>query len=426
MVDERTAARFSGKRVHIVGLGRFGGQVALARYLRVHGARLVISDTRDEPDLAPSISALGGLENIELALGDSLPAADSAQFDFIAPSPAVPPGNAHLKSATEAGVETVTEIGLFIERCPAAITAVTGSAGKSTITALTAAMHEASGQRVHFGGNIGRSLLEELDGIDPDDILVLELSSFQLDRLPDGFPPFRVAVLACLFEHHLDWHGSYEAYVRAKQRIFLGQVEGRDLTLRDAIPVASSATRLRGLIMRRNCALAATAARFRSATEAGIDAAMAAFPGLPHRFEEVARLETERGSVVFVNASKATCPRTAAAALAVADPPIFAILGGAAFPPGAEEEVDPMLWAVSQSQAQALIGPATALLAPALPEAEHAADLEDAVERMGAAALAAGSGTVILAPGFPSYDAFVNYEERGEVFRRAARELVKT
>ncbi len=170
-----------GKRVTVAGLGRFGGGIEVSRWLAGQGARVLVTDRDPAEKLAESVKKLEGLP-IEFRLGEHR-AEDFTSADLVVTSPAIPPMNPYLQAATEAGVPVTTEIRLFIERCPCRrILGVTGTKGKSTTTAMLGEV-----LRTRFttwvGGNIGGSLLDRLPRMQPDDLVVLELSSYMLEHL---------------------------------------------------------------------------------------------------------------------------------------------------------------------------------------------------------------------------------------------------
>src|SRR5438552_2767989 len=174
---------FRHKRVTVAGLGRFGGQIAAVKWLVAQGAKVLVTDKSPADELAPSRKELDGLP-VTFRLGEHL-LSDFTSADLIVASPAIPPHNEFVAAARAAGVPVTTEIRLFIERCPAkTIVGVTGTKGKSTTTSLLGRML-ASKFTTHVGGNIGRPLLLELENIKPDNVVVLELSSFMLEYLRD-------------------------------------------------------------------------------------------------------------------------------------------------------------------------------------------------------------------------------------------------
>ena len=134
------------------------------------------------------------------------------------------PTDPHLVSAKEHGAVITSEMEAFFELCPCRTIGITGSDGKTTTSSIIAELLKAGGKRVHLGGNIGKPLLTEIPDIHPDDVAVLELSSFQLHSInirPD------VAVITNVSPNHLDKHPTYEDYIEAKKRIFLGSGSGR-------------------------------------------------------------------------------------------------------------------------------------------------------------------------------------------------------
>jgi UDP-N-acetylmuramoylalanine--D-glutamate ligase len=208
---------FANKRVTLMGLGLFGGGVGAARFLIRQGASLTITDLRSDQVLAESVEALKGLP-IAFRLGEHREA-DFREADVVVVSPAVPRESPFLQMAREAGTTVVARDNLIFQWCPAPILGVTGSNGKTTTVSLIGAMF----RRVHpgtiVGGNIGGSVLDQIEEIHADTPVILELSSFQLEDLQEiGMSP-HVAVVTNLSPNHLDRHGTFEEYVRAKKGI---------------------------------------------------------------------------------------------------------------------------------------------------------------------------------------------------------------
>lgn len=213
-------ATFERLRVLVFGLGQFGGGGGAARFFGRRGAHVTITDLRPEEELATSFAQLDDTPVSRLRLGQHLEE-DFQEADWIVVNPAVPPGAKFLTIAQRSGARLVTEMGLFLRWCPTPwIAGISGSNGKSTTSKLCAELLESSGHKVHLGGNIGRSLLPELDTIGPEDRVVVELSSFQLERLqPDEPVPAIVALTHFAANNHLDWHGTAESYLAAKERL---------------------------------------------------------------------------------------------------------------------------------------------------------------------------------------------------------------
>ena len=342
--------------------------------------------------------------------------------ELLIKSPGVPAEAPLVVTARERGVTVWSEIELASRLLPNPILGVTGTNGKTTTAEWLGFMLGAP-----VAGNVGRAL-SELDGeVEPEQLVVVELSSFQLEDVHEFRP--RVAVLLNLEPDHLDRHGSFGAYRAAKLRIFENQtaadtaVVPRGLGLEgparrvefaadDPLPAEPS---LRGEHNRENAAAAVAAARAAGAAEEEIAHGLRDFKGVPHRLELVA----ERGGVGYVNDSKATnVAATLRALAAYEDEPVRLILGGSR----KDEDFAPLAAALGPNvRAVYVIGETADELARAIPDAIRAGDLETAVER---AATAAEPGEVVLlSPACASYDQFRDFEERGEEFKRLVANL---
>jgi UDP-N-acetylmuramoylalanine--D-glutamate ligase len=429
------------KRITLAGLGHFGGQIAAARWLVEQGAHVLVTDRSPAEKLTESVRQLDGLP-IEFRLGEHRDE-DFTSADLIVASPAIPPTNPFLQKATDAGVPITTEIRLFIERCPATILGVTGTKGKSTTTALLGEM-----LRTRFvtwvGGNIGKSLLFDLPQMNRTDLVVLELSSYMLEHLrPMRWSP-HVAIVTMLSVDHLEWHGSLEAYIDAKKNIVRFQrpddiavLNGQDEASRSFAREAKSrivnygdtrapiALRLLGGKHNQLNAQAALAA----AQVVGVpfDAAQAAvldFKGLPHRQQ----LVHEADGIRWFNDSIATIPEAAMAALeSFPSRRVIQIVGG-------YDKHLPLtaMCNALRERAKAVLcigqtGPAIGGTIAQTPQevsvpVYQCGDLATAVKM--ARTIAASGDVVLLSPGCASYGQFENFEERGEVFTKLARQGV--
>jgi UDP-N-acetylmuramoylalanine--D-glutamate ligase len=341
-------------------------------------------------------------------------------------SPGVP-GEAPLVEAARArGIPVWSELELGARLLGNPIVGVTGTNGKTTTSELLGVMLEAP-----VAGNVGRALCE-LDGeIAPGEVVVCEVSSFQLEDIHEFRP--HVAVLLNLEPDHLDRHGSIDAYRAAKLRIFENQGES-DVAV---VPVGfddvpGRARRIEfepshalpaeplipGAHNRENAAAATAAARALGIGDARIADALETFPGVAHRLEPVA----EAGGVRFVNDSKATNTAAARRAVAAYDEPLHMILGGSDKGESYTELAFDMAGRVKRAY---LIGETANDIATALELAgvdhELSGDLETALR---SAARNAGPGEIVLlAPACASYDQFHDFEERGEAFRRIVAEV---
>ena len=205
-----------GKRVTVFGLGRFGGGIAVSRWLAGQGAHVLVTDKDPAEKLAGSVAQLSGAD-VQFRLGEHREE-DFTRADLVVASPAVPPHNPYLVAARDAGVPVTTEIRLFVERCPATVFGVTGTKGKSTTSAMLGEILRRR-FKTFVGGNIGGSLLAQLDEIASTDFIVLELSSYMLEHLRAARWSPHVAVVTMIGTDHLEWHGSAEAYIDAKKNL---------------------------------------------------------------------------------------------------------------------------------------------------------------------------------------------------------------
>ncbi|WP_300667932.1 UDP-N-acetylmuramoyl-L-alanine--D-glutamate ligase [Desulfoluna sp.] len=445
--------KLSGKKIIVVGLARSGASIA--RFLSERGAHVVISDAKAREALGELPAAMEQ-EGIELDLsGHTQHLFENA--DLVVLSPGVPHTLAPVKRARELGVSVVGEIELASRFIEAPILAVTGTNGKTTTTALLGEMLAASGMKVFTGGNIGTPLTECLRAEDPADVVVVEVSSFQLDTI-EHFRP-HVAVLLNITDDHLDRYPDFDAYKRSKGRIFENQgqddvailntsdphvadigrvLRNRKLTIGGSGPNAAAVTRtqvtirtsglpevridltkslLVGAHNRQNIATAALAALSAGATAEGIQDAVDHFKGLPHRIEYV---DTVSG-ITFYNDSKATNIDAVEKAVTGFDTPIVLIMGGR-YKGGRFASLSKAL--KKKARAIIAIGEAkkkiVSALAPSIKTLE-AEDLDDAVNKAFSKAKAGDS--VVLSPACSSFDMFTNYNERGEKFRESVYRL---
>lgn len=215
-----SAAVFAGRRVTVMGLGLQGGGVEVVRFLAARGAVVTVTDKRPAEKLRESLDAIAGL-GVRTVLGQHVES-DFTSAELVVANPAVAPSNPLLAAARAAGVPVTSEMALFLAACPARVVLITGTQGKSSTTHATARLLEEAGFRVHLGGNIGRALISSIDDMRPDDVAVVEISSYQLEALPEDCGPCeRVAAVACVnvLSDHLERHGTVEGYDAAKRRI---------------------------------------------------------------------------------------------------------------------------------------------------------------------------------------------------------------
>jgi len=440
--DKKANQEVAGKVVTVAGLGRFGGGVAVARWLVRQGARVLVTDRDGAEKLDDSLKQLAG-EPIEYRLGEHR-TEDFTEADLVVASPAIPPSSPYLMAAVAAGVPVTTEIRLFVERCASRVVGVTGTKGKSTTASMLARML-ATKFNTHLGGNIGVSLLDRLTTIGPGDVVVLELSSFMLHYLGEARWSPSVALVTMIGSDHLDWHGSQAAYVAAKTNIVRYQRPG-DLAVlcgedAGAMGLAEMCGRAGARVIeyrsgeRIELSVAGShnqlnaAGAMATAGAMGIDAATAArsvrdFEALPHRLRQV----HVAAGVAYYDDSIATVPASAMAALeSFAAGKVIQIVGGH----DAKAELGPMCELLAaRAKAVLCIGATGKAIAAMVEKAKATAggngamvhacgDLASAVQV--AKSIAVEGDVVLLSPGCKSYDQFVNFERRGNDFVELVR-----
>jgi len=447
---------FAGQKVALFGLG--GSGLATANALKAGGAEVIAWD--DNADSVARAEAAGiGTQDLREAAWSG--------FAALVLSPGVPLTHPEphwtVRLAREAGTEIIGDIELFCRerraRAPGApFVAITGTNGKSTTTALIAHVLAQAGRDVQMGGNIGTAILS-LEPPDAARIHVIEMSSFQIDLTP-GLDPM-VGVLMNITPDHLDRHGTMEQYAAIKERLISGaglavvgiddgpsraiaerrtgdlvriHVPSGDALSTDALTVRDGLVRdpdgtaladvngigsLRGAHNWQNAAVAVAVARALGLSGEEIQAGLSSFPGLPHRMEEVGR----RGSVLFVNDSKATnADSTEKALTAFRD--IHWILGGKA----KEGGIFPLVPYFQRVAHAYLIGAASDAFAATLEGVvpyTRCETLEVAVPKAAESAAASGAPepVVLLSPACASYDQFRNFEIRGDRFRELVQAL---
>lgn len=450
---------FEGARVTVVGLGIEG--IDLVRFLTKAGARVTVSDARSPDTLTDALAAIEDT-SATLSLGANR-VEDTIHADTVYASQGVPQDLPALTEARRAGVPISSMTDLFLRLCPAPVAAVTGSSGKTTTTALVGAMLEASGQDYVVGGNIGIGLLGLLDRIGPATRVMLELSHTQLEMVQQS--P-HIAAVTNVTPNHLDRY-AWDDYVALKRRIFefqgeddtaifnldnevtagfipqararvlttsmLASIPGDGVALIDGHVVrreagrthrvlARAEIRLRGEHNVENVLTAVAIAAQLGVTDETAARAVRAFTGVPHRLEPVATV----GGVLWVNDSIATTPERTLAGMRSYTEPLVLLLGGRHKDlPLAELGRD----TTGRCRAVIAFGEAGPLFASAVRDArlgetpviEEVADVEAAVA---AAHRLARSGDVVLfSPAGTSFDAYRNFERRGEAFRAAVRAL---
>jgi UDP-N-acetylmuramoylalanine--D-glutamate ligase len=446
-----------GKKVLVVGLGKSG--LAAALFLRRQGALVTVSDVRSADQLAKEIPALIEAGIMVEAGGHGL--LTFRRQDLIVVSPGVPIDTPELVQARQLGLPVIGELELAARFLKGQTLAVTGSNGKTTTTTLLGEILDASGLPTLVGGNIGVPVISLIEQSTDNSWSVLEVSSFQLETTVEFHP--RIAVILNITPDHLDRHGSFENYARAKERIFARQTAEDYLVLNadntraaDAAhrsiakvywfsienPVTQGAFLEQGFVVFRAAegaasekvvparaiplkgthnvenVLAAVCAARLAGVEAGvIRRAIENFRAVEHRLEYVAT----RNGVEFYNDSKATNVDATAKAIEAFSGGIHLILGGK------DKNSDYTLLAEllrERVSAVYTIGAAAEKIESHLRGVVSIHSCETLEKAVHIAAAAAHPGEVVLlAPACASFDQFENYEQRGRVFKQLVKDL---
>jgi UDP-N-acetylmuramoylalanine--D-glutamate ligase len=451
-----------GKHILVVGMARSG--LAVARFLKSRTARVTVTDQAPERGLGAYLDEARQM-GLELELGGHR-LETFASADLIVISPGVPHRIAPLEYARSKGIPVIGEIELAARFIRKPIVAVSGTNGKTTTTELLGRILTASGMRVFVGGNIGNPLIRIAGKDDDLDLIVAEISSFQLDTC-ESFRP-RVAVLLNITPDHLDRYASMDDYAASKGRLFMNQgagdyavchgldarvqaqcgglrsrllnfypqpphdgaaAPGAVVTPRQVIVdipeviqgrIDLTRSALIGPHNRENIAAATLAALAAGATLSAVQQTVDEFQAPAHRLEPAGTV----GGVHFIDDSKATNVDAVVRALECFERPVVLIMGGR------NKGYDfTALFEHVRTRAKKLIviGEARAeilqALSPAPAQGAEAADnMAQAVQRAFAAALP--GDTVLLSPACASFDMFANYAERGDVFRRSVEALM--
>jgi UDP-N-acetylmuramoylalanine--D-glutamate ligase len=452
--------RIKGRSVLEIGMARSG--IASALMLADAGARVLVSEMKPVGEVTGAVDRLNERGIRYEAGGHTLEALKD--IEFVVTSPGVPPANLLLVEAALRGLPIYSELEVASWLCEASVIAFTGSNGKTTTTSWAGSIYEHAGRQAQVGGNIGRAFSEFAAAMREGQRAILEVSTFQLERI-DQFRP-SVAVLLNLSPDHLDRHGSMDEYTRLKFRLLENQTasdiailsaddeavvawdrdhdcghaqrwwfstkgpvrpgvwwDGQSLSFDtgDSQGRIPGSDRLipPGLHNRANAAAAAAAALADGLTPDEIAPGLREFPGVEHRLEMVAEVE----GITFVNDSKATNPDAVAKALVSFSRPLVVIMGG--LDKGTDFRV--LLPALKErARALALTGRAASKLEIELGAEipyRSAARFEGAFEI--AVNIAQPGDVVLLSPGCASFDQFDNYEHRGQVFKQLVRDFAE-
>ncbi|NLO86660.1 MAG: UDP-N-acetylmuramoyl-L-alanine--D-glutamate ligase [Clostridiales bacterium] len=451
--------KFENKRILVVGMARSG--IAAAALLVHHGAIPVLSDTKKEDAFGEELDCLRGT-CCEFRLGENAILL-LENVDGVVISPGVPIDAPIVVAAKEKGLFVIGEIELASSLLHGEILAISGTNGKTTTTTLVGKIFENAGKITHVAGNIGYPLSAVALKSKKDDVVVVEVSSFQLESIKAFHP--RVAALLNITEDHLNRHGTMSQYIKLKQRVFENQQENDFAVINlDDPTLVKMASKLKGqvayfsrtqkvengasvedgkIVWRWNgvlkpiCdadqilipgphnlenALAATAI----ASAMGVPApvirhTLQSFTGVEHRIEKVRVF----GGVCYINDSKGTNTDSTIKAVQSMKAPTVLLLGGydkhTDFAPLCNE-----IKASGQIQNVVVMGQTAKQFREQLEEAGYesitrAYSMEDAVQK--ARELAVSGGNVLLSPACASFDMFRDYEHRGEVFKELVNKL---
>ncbi|MCL6458859.1 MAG: UDP-N-acetylmuramoyl-L-alanine--D-glutamate ligase [Gorillibacterium sp.] len=461
-------AEYKDREIIVLGLARSG--VAVAKLFQQYGANVIVNDKKAR-DLCPEAEELEAL-GISVVCGGHPEGIIHSGIALVVKNPGIPYTAAPVKRAIELGLEIVTEVEVAYHICKAPIIGVTGSNGKTTTTTWIGQMLNKAGQKPIIAGNIGRALCEAAMEAKADDVMVVELSSFQLKGTV-AFRP-KIALLLNVYETHLDYHGSLADYCESKAKLFANQTEDDIAVFNLDDPYCRSlVTSLKAQLMpfsmeeqlevgvylwndgeqewivyqpvggerilvlptskvglpgRHNVqnALAATAVAFSAGADLeSIVFSLQEFHGVEHRLEFVREVE----DVTFINGSKATNPAATIKDLEAFDQSIVLIAGG--LDRGMEyDDLLPyfrdrvrVLIALGQTKeklcrvaqeagVQAVLIVATTDPAYAMQEAVRLATNEARKDEV-----------VLLSPACASWDMYQSYEERGSMFKNSVHNL---
>ena len=459
-----------GMNILVVGLGKTG--VAAVRFFLQHGAHVIVSDSSPKATISPEI--ISWLEENDITHetdGHSIDLFKSVDLIFV--SPGIPLSITPLAEARRSSIPIFGELAIAAHYMKTPAVGITGTNGKTTVTTLLGDILKAGLRNVFVGGNIGIPLLEYVSGPQDDDIVVAEISSFQLDTGGEKFGlPFKVAILLNISPDHLERYTSFSAYVDSKFKIFASQgpddfailnaddveimnrkhlwPENRKFFFGEELADLAGAKILAGKIILRNssnsalpdnmhgeeydlsktslknspnlqnAAAAILAARLMGCQQQDILKGLVSFTPLEHRMSLVADI----GGVIYIDDSKATNVGAVYSALDAIKKPVILIAGGRDKGGDYSVLLEPVRRKVKH---MLLIGEASDKMMrifSAFTNVETLESLQNAVSR--AATLAVSGDAVLLSPACASFDMFSSYAERGNIFRNSVLDMKST
>ena len=442
------------KKVLVVGLARTG--IATAKFLKAKGSLVTTTEVKPKEEMKEAVEELKGMD-MATEWGGHRKETFLKQ-EMIVVSPGVDLNIEPIQKAIQQGVQVISEIELAYHFIHVPIIAVTGTNGKTTTTLLIGEMLKEDGRKVGVGGNVGEPLILFADGEGRWEVLVVEISSFQLEAIEDFRP--QISVLLNITEDHLDRYPSYDDYIGAKMRIFANQnsgdlavlnsddpivmrfgerikarkvlfslkgkldegafSNGRTISLRragDEEKYSLAKTPLKGVHNVENMMAALTAARIFGCSKKAIQGALNRFKGLEHRLEFV----RETGGVRFYNDSKGTNVGSVVKSLQSFSEPVILIAGGK----DKNGDLSPLEGLIRKRVKHLiLIGEAKERMnreLGGLTDTVIAKSMEEAV--LMARRKAKPGEVVLLSPACSSFDMFKDYKERGKIFKEAVQKI---
>ncbi|EIT84993.1 UDP-N-acetylmuramoyl-L-alanyl-D-glutamate synthetase [Fictibacillus macauensis ZFHKF-1] len=443
---------YKGKHVLVVGLAKSG--FAAAKLLTSYGAHVVVNDRTplEENPQAQSLVA----EGFDVVCGEHPLSLLNTSLDYVVKNPGIPYSNPLIAEAVKRDIPVITEVEIAGEVAEAETIAITGSNGKTTTTTLIGEMMKDSGRTPIVAGNIGTVLSEVADASTKDDLLIAELSSFQLMGTIHYAP--KIAVLLNIFEAHLDYHGTLDEYAKAKGRIFANQ-KSTDFAVYNAddekvvslvkgtqgVKVPFSTTQdcptggcikdgvlyfkgekvisereivLPGKHNKENILAAVCAALLGGAKKEQIVAVLTSFTGVKHRLQFVEMIAGRK----FYNDSKATNILATQAAISAFEQEIILLAGGL----DRGNEFDELIPQLKSVKTLILFGESAPKLARAAKDAGVPTIMmaHDVAEAVPLAYEASNEGDIILlSPACASWDQYKTFEQRGDIFISAVHKL---
>ncbi|MCK8817333.1 UDP-N-acetylmuramoyl-L-alanine--D-glutamate ligase [Natroniella sulfidigena] len=450
--------KLKDKLVTVVGLGKRTG-VEVVKFLDQKGAKIIVTDTKTKAELMIELSRLEDYQ-FKLDLGGHTEEL-ILKSDLIVISPGVPYDIPILKQARDKGIKIMSEIELAYSFSTTSLVAITGTNGKTTTTTLLGEICSKLDRQVAVGGNIGRPLIKDLPDLKRDDLAIAEISSFQLEEITDFKPD--IGLILNITPDHLDRHGTFEEYIKAKRRLLSNQTEQdyavlnyddqlvrefadytaaetlffsqkteldrgvyikngeiiANLTGQPEKIIATDEIRIKGPHNLENTLGAVTTSLLLGIRKEIIVETLHQFGGVDHRIESVGVVN----GVEYINDSKGTNPVAATKAVETFKQPLILIAGGkdkgSDFSKFAEVIVD-------QVKELILLGETAPQIEQAVKKLGYQAtnnvdSIEEAVDL--ADKLAVKGDVVLLSPACASWDMYNNYKERGEEFRGTVKKL---